>query len=263
MMEFSPKDVARRLLGEHDARRNFHSLDSNSGVVDLKTAYAVQGSFVSLLSREAGLPVGYKIGLTSERMQKICGIDMPIAGTVLSNRVHRTGASLRADSYGHLGLEFEIAVRLGRDLPPCGRPYELDQVAQSVDGVCAAIEMVDDRHADYSRLEVRSLIADNSWNAGIVLGEFRSEWPNLAATRGSVLRNGVRVDSGAGSDVLGHPFVPLTWLANHLNSTGSHLSLGDVVLTGSLVATRFPAESESYHFELSGIGAVQCTVIVS
>ena len=31
------------------------------------------------------------------------------------------------------------------------------------------VELVDDRHADYAKLDVRTLVADNSWNAGVVL----------------------------------------------------------------------------------------------
>jgi 2-keto-4-pentenoate hydratase len=65
-------------------------------------------------------PVGYKIGLTSKRMQDMCGIDSPIAGVVLADRVHASGVSLKASAYGRVGVEFEIAVRLKRDFVPSG-----------------------------------------------------------------------------------------------------------------------------------------------
>ena len=65
---------------------------------------------------------------------------------------------------------------------------------------------------------------------------------------------------GHGRDVLGHPFVPLTWLANHLAATGDGLRAGDIVLTGSLVTTRFPQVSETYFYELAGIGTVDLSV---
>ena len=38
---------------------------------------------------------------------------------------------------------------------------------------------VDDRAADYGNLDVKSLVADNSWNAGIVLAPFVANWPEL------------------------------------------------------------------------------------
>ncbi|MGH6959231.1 MAG: fumarylacetoacetate hydrolase family protein, partial [Dongiaceae bacterium] len=114
--------------------------------------------------------------------------------------------------------------------------------------------------ADYSTLEALSLIADNSWNAGAVLGAFAASWDNLEAASGIVWVNGREIDRGYGRDVLGHPFVPLTWLANHLAAAGDALRAGDVVLTGSLIPTRFPKEPGAYRFDLAGIGAVELAV---
>lgn len=255
-------EVARRLLHEHDAGEPFHALEPEAGVGDLSSAYAVQRELVELLRPRGGATAGYKIGLTSLRMQRFCGIDQPIAGVVLANGVVGTGAILQGKRYGHVGLEFEIAVRLGRDLPAPGAPYDERAVAGAVDGVAAAVEVVDDRRADYASLDVRSLVADNSWNAGAVLAEFRTDWPDLAQAAGIVLLNGVEVDHGHGRDVLGHPFVPLTWLANHLATTAGGLRAGDIVLTGSLVTTRFPKESETYCYELAGIGTVDLSVTI-
>src|SRR6266404_3342586 len=177
-MTLSHAEVARQLLREHGAGQDFHTLGPEAGVVDLDNAYGVQRQFVELLRPKAGATVGYKIGLTSARMQKMCGIDQPIAGVVLANGVVGTGAILQGKRYGRVGLEFEIAVRLGRDLPAPGAPYDERAVAGAVDGVAAAVEVVDDRRADYSSLDVRSLVADNSWNAGAVLAEFRTDWPD-------------------------------------------------------------------------------------
>jgi len=259
-MAMSHAEVARQLFHEHAVGQNFHTLGPETGVVDLDSAYGVQRHLVELLRPMAGATAGYKIGLTSARMQKMCGIDQPIAGVVLASRVAGSGAILNGKRYGRVGLEFEIGVRLGRDLPAAGAPYDMQWVGQAVDGVCAAVEVVDDRRADYKSLDVRSLVADNSWNAGAVLGEFKKDWPDLAVVSGVVMLNGAEVDRGHGRDVLGHPFVPLTWLANHLAATGDGLRSGDIVLTGSLVTTRFPQQSETYRYELAGIGAVDFSV---
>jgi 2-keto-4-pentenoate hydratase len=253
--------VARQLLDEHAARIDYHPLDASTGVRDLASAYGVQRRFVDLMIPKAGAPVGYKIGLTSPRMQKMCGINEPLAGKVLASRVAHDGVTLHRDRYCRLGLEFEVGVRLGRDLPARSAPFAMDEVAKAVDGVCAAVEIVDDRHADYAKLEALSLIADNAWNAGIVLGPFATRWGDLAAAAGVVALNGHEVDRGFGRDALGHPFLSLTWLANHLAGERDGLKKGDVVLTGSLVPTRFPKEPGKYRYELSGIGAVALQVV--
>jgi 2-keto-4-pentenoate hydratase len=252
----SDDELAQMLMREHAAGTKFHPL----GLADLAAAYGVQRRYVQLMAQTAGATAGYKIGLTSARMQKMCGIDQPVAGVILGTRMMKSGVVLQARRYHHVGLEFEVGVRLGRDLPSGQAPFTWEQVATAVDGVCAAVEVVDDRNADYATLEARSLIADNSWNAGAVLGTFAQHWDNLEAASGIVWVNGQEIDRGYGRDVLGHPFVPLTWLANHLAESGGALRAGDIVLTGSLITTRFPKEAGAYRYELAGIGNVELRV---
>jgi 2-keto-4-pentenoate hydratase len=254
------EDVAAALLREHATCHTFHPLDPESGVNDLAAAYEVQRALVNRLNQHGRVPAGYKIGLTSARMQQMCGVDTPLAGVVLIERVHATCAGLSVSQYGRLGLEFEIGVRLNTDLPSARAPYDTDTVGRAVGGICAAVEIIDDRWADYGSLDALSIIADNAWNAGAVLGPFTASWPDLARVSGIVRLNGSDVDSGSGRDVLGHPFNPLTWLANHLAATGEGLRFGQIVLTGSLVPTRFPRAGDAYQFELVGIGNVELAV---
>ena len=141
-----------------------------------------------------------------------------------------------------------------------GAPYTRDSVAAAVEAVCAAIELVDDRAADYAATDIGSLVADNSWNEGVVLGEFRRDWPDLGGVTARVLRDGEEIDRGSGADVLGHPFEPLTWLANHLAARGQGLRAGDIVSTGSIATTRFPDAPETCRFVVEGIGDVTLVV---
>ena len=169
----------------------------------------------------------------------------------------QSGARLRAADYHHLGLEFEICTRLGHDLAPRKTPYTRDEMGTAVDAVCAAIELVDDRHADYAVLDCNSLVADNSWNAGVVLGNFVAPPSNLAGVVGIAYQDGTEIGRGTGADALGHPFEPLAWLANHLAAQGDGLKKGDIVMTGSIVTTRFPKGAFSYRFDVTGLGSVE------
>jgi 2-keto-4-pentenoate hydratase len=125
-----------------------------------------------------------------------------------------------------------------------------------IGGVCAAIELVDDRSADYSNLDVLALVADNSWNAGIVLSDFAPKWPDLEDVLGTATRDNVAIGEGHGRDILGHPFNSVAWLATHLASRGEGLKAGQVVMTGSVMKTIFPAGDAGYGFSLDGIGRV-------
>lgn len=250
-------EAAQRLLRAHEEGESFKPFAASLGVGTLRDAYDFQSAFVTILEKKTKAhAVGYKIGLTSKRMQAMCNIDEPIAGVVLSNRVHQSGETLRLSDYGRLGIEFEIGVRLGIDIHSSNRQILSDDPAAALDGVCAAIELIDDRNADYGKLDVFSLVADNAWNAGIVLGEMSSSRIDLAAIEGTVFCDGQEIDKGFGYEVLGHPLTALAWVSDHLLSRGGHLRKGDVVLTGSLVTTRFPRPGQAFEFRLRDVGTV-------
>jgi 2-keto-4-pentenoate hydratase len=253
--------IAETLMREHTGGTPFQPFAAACGIVTADDAYAVQRQYVRLLVQSRGTKAaGYKIGLTTPRMQAMCGIDSPVAGVVLKDRVHASGARIKTSAYGRAGLEFEIAVRLGKDLVPAGQPPGIADVAAVVDGVCPAIEIIDDRNSDYRKLDALSLIADNAWNGGIVLGSFTPSFPDLAIVEAVVSEDGKIVDRGFGRDVLGHPFNSVAWLATHLAAQRSQLRAGDIVMTGSVVTTKFPDRSTSYHYELTGCGAVDLFV---
>lgn len=260
MDELAAKRAAETLLAAHKANVRFEALGPPDRPAIVSDAYDIQQRFVALLRGQHGDAVGYKVGLTSAAMQTFCGIDHPIAGVVLARRVLQSGATVRRADYGRLGLEFEIAVRLQSDVPVTGMPLTAEAIAPHIGGVCAAIEIVDDRSADYASLDVLSLVADNSWNAGIVLSGFAAKWPDLADVPGRAGKDRVAIGEGHGRDILGHPFNSVAWLATQLASRGAGLKAGEVVMTGAVMKTVFPDADASYRFDLEGIGSVEVQV---
>ena len=122
-----------------------------------------------------------------------------------------------------------------------------------------AIEIVDDRYLTWETLGAPTLIADDFFAAGIVLGRpvKRSAVPDLVAVEGHALINGQEKGRGTGADVLGHPHDALAWLANHLARQGSGLRAGEIVMTGSLVKTVWLAAGDEATMHFSGLGSVQ------
>ena len=261
MQDIAARHAAETLLAEHQSNARFKTLGPPDSPATISDAYDIQQRYVALLRGKHGDTVGYKVGLTSAAMQTFCGIDHPIAGVVLAKRVVQSGASVRRADYGRLGLEFEIAVRLKSDVPVTGKPFTAETIAPHIGGVGAAIEIVDDRSADYAGLDVLSLVADNSWNAGIVLSEFAAKWPDLADVPGRATKGGVAIGEGHGRDILGHPFNSVAWLATQLAARGTALKAGEIVMTGAVMKTVFPDTDASYRFELEGIGVVEVRVL--
>ncbi len=248
----TPRELAARLWQQHRERAPYQSVKSLLPGENLKAAYAVQDELVRLMAATEGEPVGYKIGLTSLRMQQMCGLDQPVVGRLLERRVHRGAARVALGDFGRLGVESELCVILKQDLPLRTVPYTRGEIAGAIGGVAAAFELIDDRGADYSHLDALSLIADNSWNAGVVQG-VSSPPVDLGALAGALHVDGELVDSGNSRGALSHPLAVVQWLSDHLRGYGSYLRAGELVMTGSIVTTRFAKAGEHYHFELAGL----------
>jgi 2-keto-4-pentenoate hydratase len=257
--------AARRLLEAHERRERFVPLPAELAPHTADQAYAIQDAFVALRADKLGPVAGYKMALTSAEMRRFVGVDMPMAGMMLESTLHRSPARVRAADYVRLIIEFEIAVHIAEDLPAADRPFSRERVAQAVGAVMPALEIADDRNADYGELARHplELIADNCWNEGAVLGAPVTEWQHLdlAAVRGVATINGRKVGEGRGADVMGHPLDAVAWLADHLASDRRGLLRDEIVITGSIVTTKTVAPGDLVCFDLAELGLVELRVL--
>src|SRR6201996_639352 len=226
---------------------------------DEADGYRVQRAVHDLLLPVTGALVGYKIGCTSKVMQQYLNIPHPCGGGGFARGVHESGARLRASDFVRVGVECEIAVRLARDLPPARAPFTPENVAEAIAAYLPAIEIVDDRYEKWETLGAPTLVADDFFAAGCVLGAAvtRAAAPDLLAVEGRALINGAEEGRGTGADVLGHPHHALAWLANHLADEGRGLPAGQIVVTGSLVKTVWLKAGDRVVMELEGLGTVE------
>jgi 2-keto-4-pentenoate hydratase len=230
--------------------------------LDALDGYAVQEVLHGLLAASGLGPVaGHKIGCTTPVMQAFLGITNPCAGGVHAATVHDGQANVRHDDYVRVGVECEIAVRLGANLGPAGAPFDRERVALAVDAVLPAMEIVDDRYRDYRTLDVPTLIADDFFNAGCVLGSPVTRWRDLdlPALTGVTRLNGRELGRGEGRAVMGHPFEALAWLANLRANLGLGLRAGEFVLLGSVVETRWVSAGDKVAVGIEGLGEVRAS----
>jgi 2-oxo-3-hexenedioate decarboxylase/2-keto-4-pentenoate hydratase len=228
---------------------------------DLEAAYAVQTELRQKLEPSPwGKFVGYKIGCTTPVMQDYLKIDHPCAGSVFAGRLWRRRASIPRTTLVRPGVECEIALRLAADLgrgkDPRALPFDRESVAPAVGALMAAIELVDDRYRDWQRLDAPTLVADDFFAAGAVLGDEVADWQSLdlANLCGEMRIDGDLCGSGHGRDILGHPLEALAWLANLLVGQGAYLQAGTIVVLGSLVKTHWVDKGSTIEVSIAGLG---------
>lgn len=254
-MPFLPP-IAAALLTARTQRLPHQPVRLDGRLLTEEEAYQVQDEVLALLRRDADEAIaGYKIGLTSQAMQELCGLNAPIYGAVLPHVVQPAPATIDLARYGRLGLEFEIALRIGKDVTE--PPASWRDLAQWVEAACPAIELIDDRNADYGELDGPSIVAENAWNAGVVLGAWQPLPTELAGRRASISCNGAQADAGAVGDALAHPLAATHWLACSLRRRNRILREGMIVMTGSIIKTQFPTVGEDWRYEVEGLGTIE------
>jgi len=227
---------------------------------DINESYKLQEILNKKLLSSLGDPVGYKIGCTTRVMQEYLQISHPCAGRIFESTVQSGSGVYSARELCRPGVECEIAVLIEHDMPD-GQTYTARGVAEFTNTVMASIELVDDRWTDYQSVAVHSLIADNFFGAGCVLGQPASPgFEEVASATGTLRINGVVTGSGSGVDILGHPYEALAWLANHQVGRGTPLRAGDYVSLGSVVKTHWLEVGDVVEIEFAGLGGCSLTL---
>lgn len=226
-------------------------------------AYEIQWAVHDWFAARGEAYEGWKVGVTSTAMQAYMKMTTPSLGRVRQALVARNHADLARPQYVAPGIELEIVVRLGADLPPGGAPWTRASVADAVAALMPGFEIVDDRYDGILEMPAITLIADDFCNAGCILGEEVTDWRalDLEAIEGTMTVNGTDVRIGHGRDVLGHPLEALAYVANHLNSCGKTARAGEIVMLGSLVKTAWLDAGDTATGEITGLGTVSLSFV--
>lgn len=231
---FDPDRAAAALQEARAAGRRIETLPAAIAPRDEAEGAAAQRE----LARRTGAlpPGGFKIGATGSRMQQYLGLSGPAAGFMATGNIHGDDSTLRFADYLKPGVECELAVRLARDLPP--GPCTPAEAEAAAGDLVAAIEIVDNRYGDLAALGTPALIADQVFHAAAVTGDRAQQaWRTLDVPRlaGRISIDGAVRDEGVASDLLGHPFNCLAWLAgSEVAKAFGGLKAGQVIMLGSV-----------------------------
>ena len=216
---------ATALAAAHIAR--FPAVEA-AGVLPATMAEAmeVQAAVAAALGAEVA---GWKVGYTPD--------GTPFAAPLYAGYMETSGACLPLRQGGVWGVEPEIAVRLGRDLPPRpGQPYSRAEIMDAIAAVLAGIEIVGSRIIDHGAAPFPVRIADNFMNAAYVAGAELADWRHLdlTALRATLSLGGKVAHDAVGGHPNGDPLKPLQDYANAQCDRLGGLKAGQIVTTGSL-----------------------------
>ena len=224
----------------------------------IEDGYNLQTDVHNLITPHKGPIVGFKIGCTTKIMQKFLNIKFPCAGCFFSSEVFQHNTSLKLSDFTRVGIECELAIQLNKNITDISAPAHPDQLIKAIKNIAVAIEIVENRYENFHSFGVPSLIADDFFAAGMVLGPPLPEWQtnDFKNLRAVIRLNGHEIGRSLEVNDPYHPFTALNWLANLKNKQGQPLCADHYILTGSLAETQWIDFPGTIECEIKGIGSV-------
>jgi 2-oxo-3-hexenedioate decarboxylase/2-keto-4-pentenoate hydratase len=226
--------MARHMWDARRTRQKHANLPDELKPDSIAEAIRAQEIYHRLAEPVYGPVGGVKVATNHKVMQEPDGHHASCGGAIFAKTIHASPARLAKSDFVNLRIESEIALKLGRDMP-VGAPWTAESVVPFVAGSMPAYELIEDRNAVYKpRANAVSMIVENCWNGGVVIGEPKTIAPkDIVGVTGRQTLNGKPIGEGKSED----PFATLAWLANLLAERGRDLKAGMVVITGSLIPT--------------------------
>ena len=254
-------EAANWISKQRQAKHIYKNFNEMFGLESFEDAYFVQDALESVWAHK-GEVVGYKLALTSKAMQEMFGVNNSFKGNLFSKTILKGDQVISLKNYGRLGVEFELAIEIGEDFGTNSNDLTVEKCMSKVSAVYPAFELIDDRKADYSKVNLISTTADNSWKANTVLGSKSKNFSHLDFSTNDVLKtvNG-NIEKSVTGEALENPFNAVIWIAEFLSNRGLELKKGQIVMTGSTFPTYFPQQGDRLEYEVLDVGKTKINIV--
>ena len=249
-------ELAAALAEAERSRVPMDPLTAGNPGIDVVDAYEIQLINIRARVADGARVIGHKVGLSSEAMQKMMGVDEPDYGHLLADMEVFEDKPVPAGTFLYPRVEVEVGFILADDLPGAGCTD--DDVLAATAAFAPSIELIDTRIKDW-KIKLCDTIADNASSAGWVLGKERVSPKDVDIQNIDAIltRNGEVVAEGRSDAVLGNPVTAVAWLARKVDSFGVRLRAGDVVLPGSCTRAIDARPGDDFVADFAGLGSVR------
>lgn len=246
----TPPDAIAARLVEAYRRRSPLPATPATGPAGSDAAYAVQQAVWQAMAGSAR-PTAWKVGAAA--------LDAtPVAAPVFPSRLAAGPARFPRELFTRPGIEAEIALRFGHDLPPRPEPYTRVELLAAIASAHVAMELVDTRLADPELAGPHWRLADNLLNGALVLGDPIPHWREVdwQGLTVQVVFDGQAVPGVAGRPPLGDIFHCLPWWLAHVGGARK----GDIVTTGAWSGVHPVGQARELAVVFEGVGRVEVRI---
>lgn len=253
-------DAAKWLFESRLTKTVHENLPATCYPATAELAYKVQEQLVAqIIAARNSQTIGYKIGCTNQSIMALLGADEPFYGRIMSDSTYSSGIKLSASDFTHCIMEVEFIMVMDSDLPGSETPYSAETIKPFIGKLIPAVEVVDHRFTDFTKVGINALISDNGIHAASILGEPDvGDWKtmDLAKQGVNLFVNGTLRETGTGANVLGNPLNAMAWLGNCLQSQGKTLQAGEMITTGAACPVYSAIAGDRILVDYGGLGKV-------
>lgn len=249
------KKIADALWAAEKGSFQIDILTESYPEMTLKDAYQIQLLNVERRKKEGGQVIGMKIGLTSQGMQKLLGVNEPDYGHLFHDMLLPEGQPCSVSELIQPRVEGELTFCLKDTLR--GPGITTVDVYNATAYVTPSIEIVDSRIKDW-KIKLLDTVADNGSSAKLVLGGRMTlvENVDMRLTGMTLEKNGKLLSSGTTAEVWGSPAASVAWLANTLSMYGIELTAGSIIMAGAVTAAEYVKAGDVITASFHGMGSV-------
>ncbi|MBR0664667.1 hypothetical protein GXW71_09915 [Roseomonas hellenica] len=215
---------------------------------DVADAYAVQRAVADIRLAGGDTIAGFKVGCTGPGTTTQFGMAGPIRGFLFGSEIRSSGTTLAPDGFASLAIEGEMAVSIGES-----------------GAIVSAFPVIELHNFVFRcrRKTLAELIANNGFNAGIIMARGRSALLETMIPAWNTL--GVRINGSLVAEaglwpLPGGPAASLDWLRGDLAREGLSISPGQIVIVGTPLGLYPVHPGDRIETCLDGVSVVACSV---
>ncbi len=225
---------------------------SHSHPLTVAQAYAVQAASLARRYARGESLIGLKMGFTSQAKMEQMGVHDMIWGRLTDAMLLEDGGVLDFAACIHPRAEPELCFRVSQ---PIAEPIARDAVLDYIDGVAAAVEVIDSRYQNFS-FSLADVIADNCSSSAFVVGPWHDLDRPLEDLAMTLKIDGTPVHAGTSAAILGDPWASVVAATRLASQYGQSIPEGAYLMAGAATPAVYLKPGQAVAVEVEALGTV-------
>lgn len=202
---------------------------SHESQFNLDEAYEIQRLAIQRRLDRGEKLIGLKMGFTSVAKMEQMGVHDMIWGRLTDEMIIENGGQLSLSKFIHPRAEPEVCFRVSKAIDS---EIALEDLDQYVDGMAAAVEVIDSRFENF-KFSLEDVVADNCSSSALVVGEWQAPSRDITSLDMNLNFDAEEVASGSSADILGDPWKSLQAATRLAAQYHQPIEAGHIIMAGA------------------------------